>query len=71
MTCVKTIEFSLKSEAKKANLHAHKIIIITPAIYERGLLFSKKVIRTDDVLDVINNSAKFYKKFITTSILMK
>lgn len=40
-------------------MHAHKIIIIMPAIYERGLLFSKKVIRTDDVLDVINNSAKF------------
>lgn len=51
--------FTQKRQAKKANLHAHKIIIITPAIYERGLLFSKKVIRTDDVLDVINNSAKF------------
>ena len=31
-TCVKTIEFSLKNEARKAYLHVHKRIIIMPAI---------------------------------------
>ena len=36
-SCVKIIEFSLKNEARKAYLHAHKRIIIMPAIYERGL----------------------------------
>ena len=35
--CVKIIEFSLKSEARKAYLHVHKRILIMPAIYERGL----------------------------------
>ena len=36
-TCVEIIEISLKNEARKANLHVHKRIIIMPAIYERGL----------------------------------
>ena len=31
------LEFSPKNEARKAYLHLHKRIIITPAIYERGL----------------------------------
>ena len=32
LACVRTKEFSLKSEDKKAYLHAHKIIIIMPVI---------------------------------------
>ena len=36
-TCGKIIEFSLKNETRKAYLHVHKMIIIMPAIYERGL----------------------------------
>ena len=32
LACVRTKEFSLKSEVKKAYLHAHKIILIMPAI---------------------------------------
>ena len=35
--CVKIIEFSLKSEARKAYLHVNKIILLIPAIYEIGL----------------------------------
>ena len=31
-TCVKTIEFAFKNEARKADLHVHKRIIIMPAI---------------------------------------
>ena len=32
LACVRTKEFSLKSEVKKAYLHAHKRILIMPAI---------------------------------------
>ena len=32
LACVRTKEFSLKSEAKKAYLHAHKRLLILPAI---------------------------------------
>ena len=38
-TCVKIIEFSFRNEARKDYLHLYKIIIIMPAIYERGLCF--------------------------------
>ena len=40
-TCVKIIDFSLENEAKKAYWHVHKRIIIIPAIYERGLCFTR------------------------------
>ena len=32
LACIRTKEFSLKSEVKKAYLHAHKRILIMPAI---------------------------------------
>ena len=39
LACVKTKEFSLKSEVKKAYLHAHKRILIMPSIMKEVYSF--------------------------------
>ena len=42
LACVRTKEFSLKSKVKKAYLHAHKRIIIMPAIMKE--VYSKSIV---------------------------
>ena len=42
-TCVKTVEFSLKNEAREAYLHVHKRIIIMPAIMKEVYNHNQRV----------------------------
>ena len=44
LACVRTKEFSRKSEVKKAYLHAHKRIIIMPAIMKEVYRFNEYTI---------------------------
>ena len=46
LACVKTKVFSLKSEVKKAHLHAHKRILIMPSIM-------KEVYRSNEVIEMV------------------
>ena len=61
LACVRTKEFSLKSEVKKAYLHAHKRILIMPAIMKEVY----KVVQPHSVFFSIlfQESAKSSPKF--------
>ena len=59
LACVKTKVFSLKSEVKKAYLHAHKRILIMPSVMKevymarnseerRCVVYSSKIVNTTE-----------------------
>ena len=62
LACIRTKEFSLKSKVKKTYLHAHKRILIMPAIMKE--IYKDDVNKTGDFQVCNNNLNDFIKSYL-------